>query len=98
LNQNESGDFIRWRELALTYSATPSLAARLGASDIGVTFSVRNLALFTKYRGVDPEANQAGRGGNTGAGSIVNQNFAEAIDVFGMPLQRRFSLAVRLGY
>ena len=98
LNQNESGDFIRWRELALTYTAPTALAGRLNASELGITFSVRNLALFTKYSGVDPESNQAGRGGNTGAGSTVNQNFAEAIDVFGMPLQRRFSLAVRLGY
>jgi hypothetical protein len=98
LNQNESGDFIRWRELALTYNAPSSLAGRLNASDVGITFSVRNLALFTKYSGVDPESNQAGRGGNTGAGATVNQNFAEAIDVFGMPLQRRFSIAVRLGY
>ena len=98
LNQNESGDFIRWRELGLTYSAPASFAGRLGASDLGITFAVRNLALFTKYSGIDPESNQAGRGGNTGAGATVNQNFAEAIDVFGMPLQRRFSLAVRLGY
>jgi hypothetical protein len=98
LNQNESGDFIRWRELGLTYSAPNSLAGRLGATDLGITLSVRNLALFTKYSGVDPEANQAGRGGNTGAGATVNQNFAEAVDVFGMPLQRRFTFAVRLGY
>ena len=98
LNQNERGDFIRWRELGLTYTAPSRLAGRIGASDVGITFAVRNLALFTKYSGVDPEANQAGRGGNTGAGATVNQNFAEAVDVFGMPLQRRFSLAVRLGY
>ncbi|MGZ8412715.1 MAG: SusC/RagA family TonB-linked outer membrane protein [Gemmatirosa sp.] len=98
LNQNESGNFIRWRELGLTYSAPTTLAGRIGASDIGITLAVRNLMLFTKYRGVDPENNQAGRGGNTGAGSTVNQNFAEAVDVFGMPLQRRFSLAIRLGY
>ncbi len=98
LNQNESGDFIRWRELGLTYNATSALASRIGAADLGITFAVRNLALFTKYSGTDPEANQAGRGGNTGAGATVNQNFAEAVDVFGMPLQRRFSLAVRIGY
>ncbi|CAA9325896.1 MAG: hypothetical protein AVDCRST_MAG40-1691 [uncultured Gemmatimonadaceae bacterium] len=98
LNQNESGDFIRWRELGLTYTAPRGLASRIGASDLGITVAVRNLALFTKYSGVDPESNQAGRGGNTGAGATVNQNFAEAVDVFGMPLQRRFSLAVRLGY
>ena len=98
LNQNESGDFLRWRELGLTYSAPSALAARLRATGVDVTFAVRNLALFTRYGGSDPETNQAGRGGNTGAGSTVNQNFAEAVDVFGMPLQRRFSLSVRLGY
>ena len=42
--------------------------------------------------------NKPGAGGNTGAGQTVNQNVAESVDVFGMPLQRRFSLAIRLGY
>jgi hypothetical protein len=99
LNQAERGDFIRWRELGLTYSAPTEAARRLTrASSLAVTLAVRNLALFTNYSGVDPETNQAGRGGNTGANATFDQNFAEAVDVFGLPLQRRFSLSVRLGF
>jgi len=99
LNQAERGDFIRWRELGLTYSVAPDAARRLArASSLSVTAGVRNLALFTRYSGVDPETNQAGRGGNTGASATFDQNFAEAVDVFSLPLQRRFSLSVRLGF
>jgi hypothetical protein len=90
---------VRWRELGLTYSAPAAAARRLTrASSLSVTAAVRNLALFTGYSGVDPETNQAGRGGNTGANATFDQNFAEAVDVFGLPLQRRFSLSVRLGF
>jgi hypothetical protein len=101
LNQNERGDFLRWRELGLTYTAPARLAGRLRASELSLTVSARNLALWTGYSGVDPESNQAGRGGNVGtnlSANNINQNFAEAVDVFGLPLQRRFSFAVRLGY
>jgi hypothetical protein len=94
LNQNFSGNFLRWRELGLTYTADNSLARKVGASSLAITGAVRNLLLVTKYPGVDPEANQGGRGN----GSTFDQNFADAIDVFGLPLQRRFSLAVRLGF
>ncbi len=68
------------------------------ASSLSATVAVRNLALFTGYSGTDPETNQAGRGGNTGANATFDQNFAEAVDVFGLPLQRRFSLSLRLGF
>ena len=95
LNQNEKGDFLRWRELGITYSAPQALATRLRASSLSFTVTGRNLMLFTGYSGVDPESNQAGRGNGT---STFDNNFAESIDVFGLPLQRRFSLAVRLGY
>ncbi len=99
LNQAERGDFIRWRELGLTYTAPGAAARRLArASSLSVTAAVRNLALFTRYSGVDPEANQAGRGGNGGATPTFDQNFAEAVDVFSLPLQRRFSLSLRVGF
>jgi hypothetical protein len=95
LNQNEKGDFLRWRELGITYTAPQSLANRIRASSLSFTLTGRNLALITGYGGVDPESNQAGRGNGT---STFDNNFAESIDVFGLPLQRRFSFAVHLGY
>jgi TonB-linked SusC/RagA family outer membrane protein len=99
LNQAERGDFLRWRELGLTYSAPAAAARRLArAASLSATVAVRNLALFTGYSGVDPETNQAGRGGNTGTNATFDQNFAEAVDVFGLPLQRRFSFSIRVGF
>lgn len=94
LNQNFAGDFIRWRELSLTYNAEPSLAGRVGASSLGVTLGLRNFMLWTKYPGADPEVNVYGRAGGGG----VDNNFGDAIDAFGFPIPRRISLSVRAGY
>lgn len=94
LNQQFSGDFLRWRELSLTYIASQRIAARAGASDMQITLAARNFKLWTKYPGVDPEVNLLGR---TSRGSTDN-NFGESIDAFGFPLPRTFSLNVRLGF
>jgi TonB-dependent starch-binding outer membrane protein SusC len=93
MNQHYSGDFLRWRELSLTYIAPQRIAAKAGASDMQVTFAARNFALWTKYPGVDPEVNLLGR---TGTGGL--DNFAESIDAFGYPIPRTLSLTFRLGY
>jgi TonB-linked SusC/RagA family outer membrane protein len=95
LNQNSDGSFVRWRELSLTYNASPRFAGMLRARDAAITFGVRNLALWTKYNGTDPEINAVGRG--TGEGG-VDEDFLDAVDAFGFPLTRRFTLSVRLGY
>nr|MBA3560377.1 hypothetical protein [Gemmatimonadaceae bacterium] len=95
LNQNDDGDFLRWRELSLTYSAPQRVASVLRARDASFTFGVRNLKLWTKYTGTDPENNAVGRGGGEGG---LSENFLDAVDAFGFPLPRRFSFAVRLNY
>ena len=95
LNQNSPGDFVRWRELSLTYNASPRLAGALRARDASFTFGVRNLALWTKYKGTDPEINAVGRGGGEGG---LSEDFLDAVDAFGFPLSRRFTFSVRLGY
>jgi outer membrane receptor protein involved in Fe transport len=94
MNQHFPGDFIRWRELSLTYIAPQRLAAKARASDMQITFAARNFALWTKYPGVDPEVNLFGRSGAGG----TNENFAESIDAFGFPIPRTFSLNVRMGF
>ena len=55
----------------------------------------RNLLLFTDYSGIDPETNVIGRGGDS---NQIDQNFQQSIDAFGFPLQRRFSLQVRVAF
>jgi TonB-linked SusC/RagA family outer membrane protein len=94
LNEVESADFLRWRELSLTYSLPPAVAARVaGARSVAVTLSARNLALWTGYSGADPEINLLGR---TGGGGL--DDFAHGIDAFGLPLPRRFSFTARIGF
>lgn len=94
LNQAENGAFVRMRELSLTYSAPTDLAARLGVKSLAVTGSGRNLFLWTKYSGTDPEVNAIGRT----AGGGRDANFLDAVDAFGWPIARRFAINVRVGF
>lgn len=66
----EDGDFIRLRELNLTFTAPEQWAARyLHGRSISATLAARNLGiLWTKYSGVDPEAF-----GATGTGSASSE-------------------------
>jgi TonB-linked SusC/RagA family outer membrane protein len=98
LNQNFSGDFVRWRELSLTYHTSQTLAGRIGASSLAITAALRNFALWTRYPGVDPEVNVYGRGAAATLTSPTDANVGEAIDAFGYPIPRRFSLAVRASF
>jgi len=94
LNETSDGDFIRLREIAVTYNAPSALASRLGFGSMSITAAGRNLWLDTKYEGADPELAYAGRqpGGGTTA------NFRDASEAFNLPTPRRFSLMVNLGF
>jgi TonB-linked SusC/RagA family outer membrane protein len=94
LNEVSDGDFLRFRELNVTYTAPRNVATRLGARNLSVTLTGRNLFLKTKYQGVDPEVAYVGQGGQSG----VDENFVESIDGFGLPLPRRIGISVRFGY
>jgi TonB-linked SusC/RagA family outer membrane protein len=54
----EDGDFIRFREISLSYTASGDFAARyLRGHSLVASAAVRNVGiLWTKYTGVDPEA------------------------------------------
>jgi TonB-dependent starch-binding outer membrane protein SusC len=94
LSEFEKGDFTRLRELSLTYTAPSSLAARLRARSLAVTFAASNVMLWTPYSGSDPEIAYAGR--QPGGG--VTANFNDSNDSFGLPIPRRFGLLVNLGF
>jgi hypothetical protein len=52
----QPGAFVRWREMNATYTLPSTFAARyLRADHASVNFAARNLHLWTKYRGLDPE-------------------------------------------
>ncbi len=59
-----------------------------------MTASGRNLFIWTKYPGSDPESNAIGRG----IGSALEQNFLDSTDAFGLPIPRRFSLSFNYGF
>jgi TonB-dependent starch-binding outer membrane protein SusC len=94
LSQDEDGDFIRLREIALTYNIPSRLASRFKSRNASITVSGRNLWLATKYSGLDPESNENGRG-STGA---LTDNFLVSTDGFGLPLQRRVSIILNFGF
>lgn len=94
LHQHEPGDFTRLREVSVTWIAPTALATRMGARRFSVTASGMNLLLWTKYSGIDPEANAIGRG----IGPALEQNFLDSTDAFGIPLPRRFSLTFNYGF
>jgi TonB-linked SusC/RagA family outer membrane protein len=58
----QRGDFTRLRELSLTATLPQRFTSRLrGIKGANLTVSGRNLALWTKYDGFDPEVNSAGQ-------------------------------------
>ena len=94
LNTIKEADFLRWRELSLTYSVPRSYAQRLRLRNLSFTVAGRNLALWTKYDGVDPELNAVGRG----AGSSLSQNFLDGVEAFGFAVPRRVLFTMRMGF
>ena len=77
-------DFIKWRELALSYTLPQSWASAFKADRLTFTVSGRNLFVWTKYEGTgDPE---------------VNFNSSAAftrLDYSSLPQVRRLSASVR---
>jgi hypothetical protein len=82
----EKGDFLRFRELALTFAPSDDWAARLfRGRSLMATVAVRNLGmLWTEYTGVDPEAF-----GTTG-------DAPSSFQAFGPPTY--FSFRLNLGF
>ncbi|HEV2147639.1 MAG TPA: SusC/RagA family TonB-linked outer membrane protein [Longimicrobiaceae bacterium] len=57
----EDGDFVKLRELSLSFSVPDNLTQRFGTSGLRLTLSGRNLKTWTDYRGLDPEVNTFGQ-------------------------------------
>lgn len=52
----QPGSFVRWREMNVTYTIPPTLVTRyMRGRTANVNFAARNLHVWTKYRGLDPE-------------------------------------------
>ena len=103
MNHIEKADFVRWRELSLTYNVPSSIAQRLRLRNMSFTVAGRNLALWTNYSGVDPELNTFARGGGGSAQSsttseLRDNNFRTGIEAFGFATPRRVTFTLRVGF
>ena len=64
----EDGEFLKLREVAVTYNFPDRWARAMGAERANITVAGRNLHTWTGYTGVDPEVNQSGQAAFNGFG------------------------------
>lgn len=96
LNTIENARFVRWRELSLAYRVPASFTDRFGLDNLTISLTGRNLFKWDGYTGIDQEMNALARCGGAGAASR-DCNFLDGVDAFGLPLQRRYTLAIQFG-
>ncbi len=93
----EDGSFVKLRELSATYTLDIPAARRLFKDGIDVTVSGRNLAVWTKYSGYDPEINLFGtNAGGVGSGQTTAAD--RGFDFGGYPIPRVWSVSARFSY
>lgn len=83
----QPADFLKWRNLSLTYALPQNLLAGTGLDRASLTLSGHNLAvLWTRYGGADPEVNFHG-----------SQTFSR-VDSWTVPQTRRLSATLRIDF
>lgn len=100
MNLVEAGDFIRWRELGVSFRLPEAWTRPTGFDDVTLGATARNLMIWTGYGGTDPEANQVSRcgGGGEASSDPLVCNFLDSVDAFGLPMPRRFTVNLRFGF
>jgi TonB-dependent starch-binding outer membrane protein SusC len=84
---HESADFVRLREVSLTYSLPQQWAQAFRASNASLTLAGRNLGLWTDYTGADPEVISG-----VGTSQWLRQDFLTA------PPERRWVVRMNFGF
>jgi TonB-linked SusC/RagA family outer membrane protein len=84
-----SGNFAKLREVSLSYDAMPRIARYVGAKSMALTLTGRNLHMWTKYTGLDPENSVNTEGG-------MSRNLAT--DQTEFPQLATVLLGLRLGF
>jgi TonB-linked SusC/RagA family outer membrane protein len=84
----QPGAFVKLREISATYQLPSFMYGALRARNAAITLSARNVAKWTKYRGVDPE--------NDFTAANTNTNNPSDFQTFGAPTY--FIFRFNLGY
>lgn len=86
----QKADFVKLREVSLSYTLPRNVVSRVGFDNAVLTLSGRNLWYWTGYMlddvKYDPEV------------SFYTLNEFDAVDYASMPMMRRFSLTLRVGF
>jgi len=100
MNQIWDAAFLRFREFNLTYRVPGEFVESLMLNNATVTFGVRNLWLFVndQFRGLDPEINVLGRCGGDGTAADLDCQFLNSVEGWGVPIPRRFTFSLRVGF
>lgn len=80
----EDGSWVRLREVTIRYNLPESLIKYAYLKNASLTFTARNLLLFTNYSGVDPETNAAGNDPSLGK------------DAYNMPNIRSYMMTLNV--
>jgi hypothetical protein len=82
----ENGMFTRLREVAVTYQLPDALAGQMRASRAALVVAGRNLHVWTRYTGVDPEM------------TVGNGDSRGSEEYFGTPPLRYFTVRLNLNF
>jgi TonB-linked SusC/RagA family outer membrane protein len=82
----ESSEFVRLREITLSYTVNPKLLSSTPIKNLDVYFTGRNLWLSTPFSGIDPET------------SLLGASNGQGIDYFNMPGTRAMTVGLRVGF
>ncbi len=91
----EKADFVKLRDVSLTYTVPTRFAQRGGVEAASITVAGRNLAMWTDYTGLDPEVN--GYSNNLLRGAGASSQFAR-IDAYAAPMMRRYTVQFNVTY
>ena len=93
----ENGTFVKLRELAASYTLNAPQVRRYFKDGVDLTLSGRNLYVWTKYSGYDPEINLFGTNAG-GVGSVQTTAADRGFDFGGYPIPRTWSLSARFTF
>jgi len=93
----EDGSFVKLREVSASYTLTAPAIRRVFRDGIDLTVSGRNLWVWTKYSGYDPEINLFGTNAG-GIGSVQTTAADRGFDFGGYPIPRVWSFSARVTY
>jgi TonB-linked SusC/RagA family outer membrane protein len=82
----QKANFLKLRELSFSYRFPSQLLSEIGLRSSKITLSGRNLAIWTKYGGADPEINFHG-----------DDTFSK-VDSWTLPMVRQINLSLNVGF